>query len=66
LNSVDLPTPFLPTRPTFVPVGIDTFAESKKRRPQASKTRFSIRSMVGADVTVVAEANDGWEKAALS
>ncbi len=47
LNKVDLPTPLRPTRPTLAPAGIATLAPSKKRRPQASKTRFSIRSMPG-------------------
>src|SRR5580698_7123990 len=46
-NSVDFPTPLRPTRPTLAPEGIATLASSKKRRPHASKTRFSIRSMPG-------------------
>ena len=42
LNSVDLPMPLRPTRPTLAPTGSDTLAESKKRRFQALKTRLSI------------------------
>src|SRR5271169_1998640 len=53
LNSVDLPTPLRPTTPTLVPEGIATLAESKNRRPQASKTRLSIRSISRAP-------NVGW------
>src|SRR5450759_2628101 len=45
LNSVVLPIPLRPTRPTLAPIGNDTLAESKKRRFQALKTRLSILSM---------------------
>ena len=45
LNSVDFPAPLRPTRPTLAPTGKVTVAWSKKRRPQASKTRSWMRSM---------------------
>src|ERR1700761_4545736 len=45
LNRVDLPTPLRPARPTLAVGGIATLAWSKKRRPQALKTRPSICSM---------------------
>src|SRR5271163_3128388 len=47
-NSVDLPTPFRPIRPTLAPTGRSTLARSKNFRPQPLKTRLSICSMPGA------------------
>src|SRR6185295_1109150 len=44
-NSVDLPTPLRPTRPTLAPTGSDTDAPSKNFRPQPLNTRLSIWSM---------------------
>src|SRR6266496_5642726 len=46
LNSVDLPTPLRPTRPTLAPTGSDTEAPSKNFRPQPLNTRLSIWSMM--------------------
>ena len=45
LNSVDFPTPFRPTSPTFARAGSVAVARSKNRRPQALNTRLSICNM---------------------
>ena len=42
LNSVDLPAPLRPTRPTLLPAGSDRLALSMRRRPATRAERLVI------------------------
>ena len=46
-NSVDLPVPLRPTSPAFVPLGSDTEALSRRRRPAMRAERPEIVIMPG-------------------
>jgi hypothetical protein len=54
LKSVDLPAPFRPTRPAFVPAGSVTLALSRRRRPAMRAEMSVIVIMRG----VLAESRD--------